>query len=116
MDQLLESVQVTLDVNGNGTAHLGPTRAGESWQITNTQISCTGTAPTNGNVSTWFSYLGNGSTGASVDSSYNPAQDQSDTAYSLGPGQRVTYAWTNAPALGTAVVTVTGTKSFYGRG
>ena len=44
-----------------------------------------------------------------------PSQDQSDTAISLGPGQRITYVWTNAPAAGTATVTVTGTRTFYGR-
>jgi hypothetical protein len=114
-DMLYESVQVKLDFNGNGTASQGPSRSGESWQVANTQIQCTGALPTNGEVSTWFSYFGPGPTIPSLDSSYSPQQDQSDTAVNLGPGQRVTYVWTNGPPLGVATVTVTGTKSFYGR-
>ena len=105
---LYEQVNVVLDSSGNGAAFLGPTRAGEKWMIRNTQISCSGSVPSNGQVSTWFAYLAQGA--LPIDSSYSPQQDQSDTMISLGPGQHVYYVWINGPVGGRASVTVTGDR------
>lgn len=101
-------VQITLDASGNGSAVYGPQRAGESWQINNTTITCTGALPSNGNPSTWVETLN----GAQIDSSYSVLQDQSDTVIELGPGQLLAYSWTNGPAHGVATVAHYGTQSF----
>lgn len=108
---LLGSLLVTLDGNGNGTGTIGPPRAGESWHITNTAITCTGSLPTNGKVSTWLETL----YGALIDSSYSVTQDQSDTQLELWYGALLVSTWTNGPAGGSARVDYYGTQRFLRR-
>jgi len=103
---LLGSLQVTLDGSGNAVGTIGPGRAGEQWQITNTAISCTGVLPTNGQVSIWIETL----IGAQIDSSYSVLQDQSDTHFEVWYGALIVCTWTNGPAGGRARADYYGTQ------
>jgi hypothetical protein len=100
---------ITLDANGNGTASIGPTGSGESWENVTASVRCA----TNVKEATCQISIGSdatsryfidattwGSTGASTAS----------TPPTIPVNQTVSATWSNGDAGATAYLTVTGTR------
>jgi hypothetical protein len=108
-NRLIEIGKVALDAAGNGQLVMRPQRAGESWRIRNTAVSCTGNLPTNGIVSQVLVFQGFPG-GVAIEGTYNVLQDSSDTIIEIGEGNCISFTWTNGPFNGTATVTLTGDR------
>lgn len=107
--RLDESRTVTIAANGVGVVSgVGPTKAGERWEITNTSVSATGRCE-------FASYRGNAAVAnRQIDFTFTGDGDSSDTVISLRPQETVTFAFTGtAGIIGTVVIT--GTRYVPGR-
>lgn len=107
---LSQSDQVVLDDTGAGTASIGPTGAGETWQVSSVGVHCS----SNQNEATCQVFAGSGasdkyfadattwgSTGDSTDSVSAP----------LAVGSEIFAVWSGGDPGATAFVTVTGTRT-----
>lgn len=106
---LNESVSVTLDGSGNGTAHVGPRGMGTLW---NPQVVSVKTS-TSTSVPKCLVYAGaKVSDDAFVDGTYQGSNNATDNIKGqvIHPGFYVWAVWTDGDAGATATLSVTGTK------
>jgi hypothetical protein len=113
---LNRSASVVLDVNGNGTAALGPSFPGESWLPVSTSISCTGNqpTPTAPAIATCFVYAGNAVNNSTfVDATYQVLGASSGMidGQVIYPGTQVYAVWSNCNPGQVATLTVNGKRN-----
>jgi hypothetical protein len=91
MVDLAESAECVLDAAGNGTARVGPGRAGTRWLVTTVAVLGVGNPSPIPRV---YLYRGDPSPGGHVTSSYNGNQNSSDGMnLPLHSGQYLTAQW-----------------------
>lgn len=108
---LNESVSVTLDADGNGTASVGPLSALESWHPQNVHVSVS----TDDNEAVCKIYVGDnaGTDRTFRDGTFSGSSgDSSDrvNADTVQVGHKVWAVWTGGDAGAIATLNVTGTK------
>lgn len=97
--RLEESRVVTIGVDGIGSmVGLGPSKAGERWEITNTSVSATGDC-------TFADYRGNEILPQrQIDFTHKASGDSSDTLIKLNPQETLSFAFRGtAGIVGTVV-------------
>ena len=113
-----ETAIVTLDVNGNGVASIGP-RFNQVWSPTTCSIQSTGTIPANGagNPATCTISVGFMPSGSTfVDSTYQVTGAASGIidGQTVYYGQQIFATWANGNPGATATLTVNGTMTIPG--
>lgn len=107
---LAQSAQVALDGTGAGTASLGPSGSGETWDVSSVGVHCA----TNVSEATARVYAGaDASPRYFVDATtWGSTGDSTDAVRgTLAVGSQVFGVWSGGDASTTAYLTVTGTRT-----
>lgn len=106
LQQLYESVSVTLDGSGNGTVRLGPSNSFQQWVPSN--VACAVSSNTAEPV--FVCYNGTPSNANRIGGTYTGSNDSdSITDVVLYPGSYLTGVWTGGDAGAIATMTIQGT-------